>query len=138
MDEKYIALLQEQNKLLKLILAVVSGLCLVLIIAAALLLPPTIKLIRDAGSIVEKAETAIEKLETIEEDLSKVTKDLSQSDVKELIESTQQMVNDSSEGMKQALEKINGLDLDTLNGAISDLSGIIKPLSSFFGGFKGK
>ena len=46
------------------------------------------------------------------------------------------LVWQSSEALSQATEKLNGMDIDSLNSAIRDLGAVIEPLAEFFGKFK--
>lgn len=52
------------------------------------------------------------------------------------MDSIQLLVEDSGDGMEQAITKMNSLDIDTLNNAIEDLSEVVKPMADFFGKFK--
>jgi hypothetical protein len=37
--------------------------------------------------------------------------------------------------VEEALDKLNGIDLDTLNRAIADLAAVVEPLANFFNRF---
>ena len=46
------------------------------------------------------------------------------------------LVTTSQEGIEQAMEKINAIDIEALNQAIQDLSDVINPISTFFNKFR--
>lgn len=52
------------------------------------------------------------------------------------IESITDLADNGSDGMQEALEKMNSIDIEKLNGAISDLSDVVAPMAEFFGRFK--
>ena len=53
-----------------------------------------------------------------------------------LIENVDSLVNTNNSSISGVLEKVNGIDFDSLNSSIKDLSDIISPLADFFGAFK--
>lgn len=46
------------------------------------------------------------------------------------------LVWQSSEALSQATEKLNRMDIESLNSAIRDLGAVVEPLAEFFGMFK--
>ena len=46
------------------------------------------------------------------------------------------LVWQSSEALSQATEKLNRMDIESLNSAIRDLGAVVEPLAEFFGKFK--
>ncbi|MDO4292240.1 MAG: hypothetical protein Q4C65_03315 [Eubacteriales bacterium] len=46
------------------------------------------------------------------------------------------LVSLSSEALRQATDKLNRMDIDSLNAAIRDLGEVVEPLANFFGKFK--
>ena len=47
-----------------------------------------------------------------------------------------QLVNDNTEPLTQAVNNMAGIDFEGLNQAITDLQGAVGPLANFFGRFK--
>ena len=45
------------------------------------------------------------------------------------------LVSSSQSGVEQALEKINAIDIETLNQAIEDLSDVVAPLAKLINRF---
>ena len=56
-------------------------------------------------------------------------------DVQSLFEEDGLIVQ-SSEALAQAMEKIDRMDIDSLNQAIQNLKDVVEPMADFFGRFK--
>lgn len=109
--------------------AILAAVCCCAMLLAVLSLVPQVQQI--AGQIQAlstQAETVLTNLET-------VTSELAQVDLDSMVSNVDILVTESQEGVRQALDKINGLDIESLNRAIADLSAVVKPLADFFGRF---
>lgn len=126
-NEKLVEMMEEikkQNSKTLFYQRVEAILLLIFIIAVAIITPSLIKTLDIAqetlgntNEVVLHADDAISQLE-------------------DTVTSVQELVSDSGEGMEDALDKMNSIDIDTLNNAIGDLSEVVKPLADFFGKFK--
>ncbi len=115
---------------LQCLFAVLAAACCGAMLLAVLSVIPQIQLIAgQMQSLGTQAETVLTNLET-------VTNGLAQADLSGMVVSVDALVTDTQDGIKQALEKINALDIESLNQAIYDLSALIKPLADFVGKFK--
>ena len=54
----------------------------------------------------------------------------------EALDSALELADTSATGMQNALEKINSIDIETLNQAIEDLNTVVKPMAGLFGKFQ--
>lgn len=97
--------------------------CIVLLLSGMRILP-------QLQNTVQQAETVISNLES-------VTTALAQADLAGMVENVDVLVNTSQEGIEQAMEKIDAIDIEALNQAIQDLSDVINPISTFFNKFRG-
>ena len=70
--------------------------------------------------------------EVVLSNLTQVTDQLADMDLGAMIENVDELVVTSQSGVDQAMKKLNQIDFDTLNQAISDLSDVVEPLASFF------
>ena len=104
-------LLRKQNKCLMGLLIASLVLCIACFLSLALLVP--------------KAENALI-------DMEKITSQMAEANLGEVIHNVNQLAVTSNDGMAQALEKIDSIDLETLNKAINDLHNIVEPLSRLF------
>lgn len=130
MDEKYYALMKKQNSLLRAILLVFVLLTVLMGAALFLVVPKTVAVLNNADIAIKKADAIMTDLEGVEKDLEKVTTQLSEADITGLIENTQVMVEESQGTLKTATDKLNSIDFDTLNKAISDLQAVVEPLAN--------
>ena len=49
-----------------------------------------------------------------------------------MVENVDKLVVTSQDGVTQALEKINTMDIEALNKAIANLSAVVEPMAKFF------
>lgn len=89
--------------------------CIAVLIAVAQLIP-----------VVE--DLALQA-ETILADLEITTHHLAQIDLTQTLENLNALMTTSQSGIAEAIDKLNAIDIETLNGAIKDLADIIKPLA---------
>lgn len=114
---------------LQCLFALVAALCCGAVLLAVLTVVPQVQ--QMAGQIQElgtQAQTVLTNLET-------VTSELAEVDLESMVSNVDSLVTDSQDGVKQALDKINALDIESLNQAIADLSAVVKPLADFFSRF---
>lgn len=133
MNEEQIKLLKEQNLFLKIILGCMGVITLVMIIAAFVVLPKVGHLLNQASNtIMEVDELLAQTSESIAE-VDVVVKDLQKANLPELIDETKELIVNSQETITTAMDKINEMDIEKLNKAVSDLQGAVSPLAKLFG-----
>lgn len=77
----------------------------------------------------------IPKLNKVLEDVNLIVRDLQEADLSEMVENINELSIVSQEGITNATEKLDSVDLESLNQAIQDLSKIISPLAKLVDGF---
>lgn len=87
------------------------------------IVPPMLQIVSQAQDTLADAS---QTLQTAEETMT---------DIQTLFDE-EGLVWQSSEALSQATEKLNRMDIDSLNSAIRDLGAVIEPLAEFFGKFK--
>ena len=87
-----------------------------------LIVPPMLQIISQG----QKTLVATDTLQTAQETLT---------DIQTLFDENG-LVWQSSEALSQATEKLNRMDIESLNSAIRDLGAVVEPLAEFFGKFK--
>ena len=92
-------------------------LLIIFVIAVVSMLPSVVSTLNTAKVTLEHMNDAVTEVETA-------------------IASVQTLTEEGSTGITAAIEKINELDIETLNDAITDLSEVVKPMADFFGRFK--
>lgn len=110
--------------------AILAAVCCAAMLMAVLSAVPQVQQI--AGQIQVLGTQA----ETVLTNLEAVTSELASVNLGSMVNNVDSLVADSQEGIKQALEKINELDITSLNEAIADLSAIVNPLADFFDKFR--
>lgn len=78
------------------------------------------------GAVLGRAEQAADSLE-------QVSRQLEQADIPGLLEEVDGLVSQSTDTAEAAMEKIEELDVASLNKAIVDLKNLIEPLARLFG-----
>lgn len=109
--------------------AILAAVCCCAMLLAVLSVVPQVQ------QIAEQVQNLGTQAETVLGNLDAVTSELAQVDLGSMVSNVDTLVTDSQEGVKQALDKINELDISSLNQAIADLSAVVKPLADFFNRF---
>ena len=115
---------------LQFIFSIIAVLCCVAILVSVLQVIPVVL------DIAAEAESVISNLESVTEDLAKSELLGIVEDMETLVANVDGLVSTSQSGVEQALQKINGIDFDALNGAIKDLSDVIEPIAKFFNKYR--
>lgn len=118
----------EKKKLLAArITAVASIITLVIVIAGAAFVVPCLTKLSPA---LEAASASIDSVakQVIDADLPELSRNIDA-----LVSSSRTAVNNANDAASAALEKIEALEIEKLNDAISDLSSIVKPLARLLG-----
>ncbi len=88
-----------------------------------------------ATALIPRINTTFQNLDLIMEDLNTITSELAKADLEKMINDVDHLVVNSEENIQNALQKINAIDIDTLNNAISSLNDAVTPLANFFNYF---
>ena len=95
-----------------------------------------IVLLLSGMKILPQLQNTVQQTETVISNLESVTTALAQADLANMVNNVDGLVTTSQEGIEQAMEKINAIDIEALNQAIQDLSDVINPISTFFNKFR--
>ena len=105
---------------------------LLLVVAVALIL-----LSIQVSNVLGEANAAIDEITRLTQELNNV---LDESHLTELLQNANTLIEESGEsltkaldGVDEALKKVEQIDIDALNSAISDLQKVIDPLARLFG-----
>lgn len=126
MNEQDVKILKKQTFWMRLTALFMGGIFLVAVLSAVILVPK-------AASVMTDAEETLQEVNVGVVQLNKTATQLARIDFAGLVDDTQQMVNDGSEGISQAIGKIEAMDIEGLNHAIQDLEAIVEPLAKLFG-----
>ena len=108
------------------ILAVLAALCFIgLVVVVGSIVPELMDFASEAESLLAQAEVVLTNLED-------VTNELAQVEFTKMIDDVNGLVTSSQQGLEGTLEKINSIDIETLNEAIDGLAKVVEPLAKFF------
>ena len=132
----------KQERLAKLqciLTGVAAACCLGIFILVCTLMPRVYGLAKQAETVLDDLEAVTGQLEgqmaVILTNLDDVTKELAQADLAGMVENVDTLATTSQNAVEHATEKLDTIDLDTLNKAIQDLADVVEPLARFFNVF---
>lgn len=105
---------RSQNRRMKRISLFLGVLVVVLLCTSVYLFLMISKLKPELDSLIAQSSTVMGKMETVLTQLDEITAQLARADLEGVV------------------EKLNGIDLETLNGSIESLYKIVEPLSRLF------
>ena len=108
------------------ILALLAALCFIgLVVVVGSIVPELMDFASEAESLLGQAEVVLTNLED-------VTNELAQVEFTKMIDDVNGLVTSSQQGLEGTLEKINSIDIESLNEAIDGLAKVVEPLAKFF------
>jgi len=133
-------LINEQRKttrFLQILAALTAVLLLTVFLTAVVIVPKMNRTLKQAETVMTEAEGLAEAtgaaLEGIPELLSQCQGSLTGID--EMVGNVNGLVEDNTEAITESIEKLNGVDFETLNQSIRELHSILEPIANFFGRF---
>ncbi len=103
---------------------VIAALLLIFVIALLCLLPSLFKTLKTAETTLTNANEAIlQATDAIEQ-------------AKTTLEDVSKFATDGSAGLSESLEKIQAIDIESLNKDIENLGAVVEPMAKFFNVFK--
>ena len=126
---------------LQCLFSVIAAACCIAILVAVLGILPQVKnTVKQVDAVLTNVETVSGQLaetnvSAVMDNLEDVTAQLAEADLGGMAEEVGELVHTSQSSVEEALAKLNEIDLETLNKAISDLAAVVEPLANFFGRF---
>ncbi|MCI9364026.1 MAG: hypothetical protein HFG17_07185 [Oscillospiraceae bacterium] len=117
--------LKRQLRMTRLVALFCACLAVVAVFACASLLPHITNVLSQANTVLVELETTAK---TVNETIPNTMQD-----VNSLIAQSRMGIDTALVSIQTALGKINDIDIDSLNQAIADLAGIVRPLSALLG-----
>ena len=132
----------KQERLAKLqciLTGVTAACCLGVFLLVCTLMPRVYGLVEQTETVLTDLEAVTGQLEgqmeVILTNLDEVTQELAQADLAGMVENVDTLATTSQSAVEHATEKLDTIDLDTLNKAIQDLADVVEPLARFFNVF---
>ena len=79
--------------------------------------------------ILPQISAVASQMQTVLSDLEQATRQLSVMDFTGMVEDVDTLVTTAQSSLEQTMGKLNSIDFDTLNQAISDLAKVVEPMS---------
>lgn len=79
--------------------------------------------------ILPQIDTVLSQLQTVLSNLETTTEQLASFDMGGMVSDVDALVVSAQQSLQQTMEKLNTIDLKTLNKAIADLADVVEPLS---------
>jgi len=105
---------------MQMLFAAVAALCFLAVLVAVLLYVPRV------DGIITQMEHTLTNLEQVSEELNAL-------DLEGMVSNVDALVTTGQESLKQTMEKLDTIDIETLNRAITDLAKVVEPLARLFG-----
>lgn len=106
-------------------------LCLFMLAAAVSCVAMAVMVFR----LMPQVNGLLGQLEVVLTDLEQVGRNLAALDLESMVRNMDSLAVYAQESLQQTMEKLNTIDIETLNQAIQDLAKVIEPLAKFFGRF---
>lgn len=104
------------------------GLLAAVIIALCIVIPPAVRTINNVDTAVigatdtlSKADEALDNINTMSVEVTSASKQMNT------------FIETNSESVTQSMQKLQNVDFDGLNNAISDLEAVVEPMAKLFG-----
>lgn len=108
------------------VLAILAALCFIaLVFVVGSVVPQLMDFASEAENLLGQAELVLTNLE-------EVTSELTEVEFTQMVNNVDELVISSQQGLEEALEKVNSIDIETLNEAIDGLAKVVEPLTKFF------
>ena len=79
-----------------------------------------------------RLKTMFTSIDTVMSDMETITNELAKANLGQMKDGIDQLVSTSEYSIKQASDRLNALDIDSLNKSIQSLHDIVEPLSKLF------
>lgn len=106
-----------------------TGLMLVCAVCMAALVVMVFRLMPQINEILAQAQHAFNQVGTVLDYLEQTSYQLSQVDLQGMVSNVDGLVTTGQQSLEASMEKLNGVDFETLNKAIKDLAAVIEPLA---------
>ena len=73
-----------------------------------------------------RVDAVVTQMQSVLTNLETATEELASLDISSMMEGVDELVSSGQEGLAQTMEKLNTIDIDTLNKAIQNLSAVVE------------
>lgn len=119
------------TKILCALCAAVVIISLVLMLAVTGAVSQITQLTEPLQEVSAQVQDMAVQAETVMDNLGTVTQALADADLGSMVENVNILTADSQTAVTEAMEKLDTIDINTLNKAIQDLADVVEPLAKF-------
>ena len=134
--EQILEKIEKQSRRQLLFTKILCLLCVIMLICTLVLTLSITGAVKEILTIAQPLQRMADQAGTVMANLDTVAQDLADADLGSMVESVNTLAADSQSASTEAMEKLDTIDIDTLNQAIQDLADVVEPLakvSKFFG-----
>lgn len=121
--------IRKLNRIQTIVSSIICVFALVVSICCVMLFVEVYDMLPQLNDVFAQLETVLANMEQASEQLAAV-------DFQTVVQDMDALVVSGQQSLAQTMEKLDTIDLDTLNQAIGDLADVIEPLASFFKAFR--
>lgn len=108
--------------------------CVTAAISAAMLIIVAVSML----SFNARFNNIYKSLSTVSQNLEEITTELADADLGGMVKEIDSLAKNSQTSLSEAMEKLNAIDIETLNSSIAGLNTAVKSFSGLFGMFGGR
>lgn len=86
-----------------------------------------------SATLIPKVNQLLDDIQVSVTNIQDISQDLADADLPKMIRDVDSLAATSESSIQTAVDKLNSIDFDALNSAITDLSNIVRPLGRLFG-----
>lgn len=87
-------------------------------------------------NFLPQVDAVVSQMQVVLSNMEKTTQELASLDLQGMMDGIDTLVASGQDGLQQTMDKLNMLDIETLNKAIKDLAAVIEPLAKVSNMFK--
>lgn len=111
-----------------------AALLVIVVVGGIYYIPRVTKMMQRADYLLTETENMMQDSQTVVKNLEQISTELVEADIPGMLNEVSELTTESQKGMQEAMQKIENIDIEKMNKAISDLSAVIAPLAKLFGG----
>lgn len=134
--EQVLERMEKQSRRQLLFIKVLCVLCAFLLVCTVVLTLSITGAVKQVLTIAQPLQQMADQAGTVLANLDNVAQELADADLGSMVDSVNTLATDSQSAVTEAMQKLETIDIDTLNQAIADLADVVEPLakvSKFFG-----
>lgn len=86
-----------------------------------------------SSTLIPKVNQLLDDIQVSVSNIHNISQDLAEADLPRMIRKVDSLASTSESSIRTAVDKLNAIDFEALNSAITDLSNIVRPLGRLFG-----